>query len=141
MNTKSYGNIGEAVAISEFVKLGLPVYIPFGDNEKADLVVEFNGKLNKIQVKTSLECKNGVVTFDLTSSSNHRGNGRHKYTSKEIDYFFCYSLQRDKSYLIKVTDTPISSINIRYEDTKNRQKQNLHMEKDYLFSNVIYNLL
>ena len=58
MTTKQLGNIGEAKVLAKFVELQVPVYIPFGDNEKADLVAEFNGKLNKIQVKTSEEWVN-----------------------------------------------------------------------------------
>ena len=42
VNTKRYGNIGEAMAISLFVKHGIPIAIPFGDNEKYDLIAEFN---------------------------------------------------------------------------------------------------
>ena len=34
MNTKFIGNVGEAKTLSKFVELGIPVYIPFGDNEK-----------------------------------------------------------------------------------------------------------
>lgn len=55
MTTKQLGNIGEAKVLAKFVELKVPVYIPFGDNEKSDLIAEFNGKLNKIQVKTSEE--------------------------------------------------------------------------------------
>ena len=72
MNTKSIGNIGEAKVLCKFVELGIPVYLSFGDNEKADLIAEFNGKLNKIQVKTSLKAEDGTMKFDLTSSSTHR---------------------------------------------------------------------
>ena len=73
INTKRYGNIGEAMAVSLFVKHGVPIAIPFGDNKKYDLIAEFNGKLNKIQVKTSIsKAENGSVTFDVTSSSQHR---------------------------------------------------------------------
>lgn len=50
----------------------IPVYIPFGDNERADLIAEFNGKLQKIQVKTSEKCEDGKVTFSLVSSTVHR---------------------------------------------------------------------
>lgn len=49
MNSKVIGNIGEAITIAEFVRRGIPVYTSFGENERA----EFNGKLNKIQCKTS----------------------------------------------------------------------------------------
>lgn len=89
MNTKRYGNIGEAVAIGSFVKKGIPVYLPFGDNERADLIAEFGGKLNKIQVKTSVKTDNGTVSFSVVSSTKHRKNGcKHKYTKDEVDYFF-----------------------------------------------------
>lgn len=55
MTTKQLGNIGEALA--KLVSMNVPVYVSFGDNEKADLVAEFNGKLNKLQVKTSENLK------------------------------------------------------------------------------------
>ncbi len=53
MTTKQLGNIGEAKTLAKFVELMIPVYVPFGDNEKSDLIAEFNGRLNRIQVKTS----------------------------------------------------------------------------------------
>lgn len=138
MNTKRYGNIGEAVAVSLFVKHGIPVYLPFGDNEKADLIAEFGGKLNKIQVKTAINSSNGAVVFDLTSSTLHRtGGSKHKYTKSEIDYFFCYNIDRDMAYLIEVPEEPISSIRIRFEPTKNSQSNNVNYENEYLFDSVL----
>ena len=119
MNSKNIGNIGEAKALSKFIELGIPVYIPFGDNEKADLIAEFNGKLNKIQVKTSIKAENGKMIFDLTSSSAHRKNGTtHIYTEEEIDYFVCYNIARDKLFLIHVNDAPNTALTIRYEKPK-----------------------
>ena len=38
----------------------------------------FDKKLNKIQVKTSIKSKNGCSIFDLTSSTAHRTNGERK---------------------------------------------------------------
>lgn len=138
MNTKSIGNIGEAKTIARFVELGIPVYLPFGDNERADLIAEFNGKLNKIQVKTSIKAENGIVKFDLTSSTTHRKNGiKHIYTKNEIDYFACYNLSRDKVYLIQVDNSPNTGLSIRYELTLNRQTKNIRLEKDYLIENVL----
>ena len=74
MNSKAIGNIGEAKVLCKFVELGIPVYIPFGDNEKSDIIADFNGKLNKIQVITSLKAEDGKMVFDLTSSTFHRKN-------------------------------------------------------------------
>lgn len=121
------------MAISSFVKYGIPIYIPFGDNERADLIAEFNGKLNKIQVKTSVSAKDGKVSFDLTSSTMHRRNGvKHKYTKDEIDYFYCYNIEREKGYLIEALDYPISAISIRYLKPKNNQEANINSECNYI---------
>lgn len=138
MNSKRIGNIGEAKVLAKFVEMGIPVYIPFGDDEKADLIAEFNGKLNKIQVKTSIKSKNGCSIFDLTSSTAHRTNGgRRKYSNSEIDYFALYSLDRDKVYLIKAPENPLTGITIRFSDTKSGKKIGVNFESDFLIENVL----
>ena len=50
MISKEKGNIGEAIILAEFVKRGIQVSIPYGDCARYDLIAEFNGKLNKIQI-------------------------------------------------------------------------------------------
>ena len=138
MNTKNIGNIGEAKALCKFVELGISVYIPFGDNEKADLIAEFNRKLNKIQIKTSIKAEDGKMIFDLTSSTVHRKNGtKHIYNNNEIDYFLCYNISRDKIFLIDANEAPNTAITIRYEAPKNSQIQGIKFEKDYLIDNVL----
>lgn len=101
MTTKQIGNVGEAIALAGFVQMQIPVYIPFGDNERADLIAEFNGKLQKIQVKTSEKCEDGKVTFSLVSSTIHRKNGvKHVYTKDEIDYFVLYNIETHMLLLV-----------------------------------------
>lgn len=138
MNTKVIGNVGEAKALCKFVELGIPVYIPFGDNEKSDLIAEFNGKLNRIQVKTSVKAEDGKMIFDLTSSTIHRKNGvKHLYTQDEVDFFVCYNIQRDKIFLVPVTEKTRGSITIRYEAPKNGQTNGINWENDFLLENVL----
>ena len=137
MDTKSIGNIGEAKVLCKFVELGIPVYLPFGDNERSDLIAEFNGKLNRIQVKTSIKAENGKMIFDLTSSTVHRSNGiKHIYTNNEIDYFACYNITRDKIFLIPVTESR-TGITIRYEKPKNNQISGINFEEDFLIENIL----
>ena len=54
------GNLGLGKAIEYFVSNGYTVSIPLNDTQKYDLVVEIDGKLNKISVKTSRQTNNGV---------------------------------------------------------------------------------
>ena len=138
MNSKAIGNIGEAKILSKFAEYGISVYVPFGDNEKSDLIAEFDGKLNKIQVKTSVKAENGKMVFDLTSvKSNSKKYSRHIYTNREIDYFACYNIARDKSFLISVNDAPNTTINIRFEKPKNNQNKGIIDEEQYLMDNVL----
>lgn len=136
MTTKQIGNIGEAATINKFVQLGIPVYIPFGDNEKADIVADFNGKLNKIQIKASnkVDEDKGIVKFDLTSSTKrHTGYNKHKYTNDEIDYFICYSIPRDTIYIVPVEGQ--TEITIRYKMDGGRSQSN--NESDFLLSKFL----
>ena len=72
INTKNIGNIGEVKTICKFVELGIPVYTSFGDNESADMIAEFNGKLQKIQCKTSQKLSEGNIVVGLTT--NYKSN-------------------------------------------------------------------
>ena len=139
MTTKQLGNIGEAKTLSKFVEMGIPVYVPFGDNEKSDLISEFNGKLNKIQVKTSEKIKDSIITFSLVSSTMHRKDGvKHKYTKEEIDYFSLYNLEADMLLLvpIEILDGKCAiSFKLEWSPSKN-QYEALNW-KDFLFENII----
>lgn len=81
MTTKQLGNIGEAKALAKFVELQIPVYIPFGDNEKSDLIADFNGKLNKVQVKTSEEWIDSEKFVISLVSPEIRNDSKRKFHS------------------------------------------------------------
>lgn len=141
MDTKRIGNIGEAKALCKFVSLHIPVYQAFGDNEKSDLVADFNGKLQRIQVKTSEKCSNGKITFSLVSSTLHRKNGiKHKYTKEEIDYFVLYNLETDILLLVPIElvlgRTQIS-FKLQWKPSTN-QYENFNW-KDFEFEQIINN--
>lgn len=138
MNSKRIGNIGEAKVLCKFVELGIPVYVPFGENEASDLVADFNGKLNRIQVKTSIEAKDGSYSVDLRSCKNHKTTPEtHHYTADEIDYFATYNIARDVVCLIPIADAPKSVITLRYEKPNNGQVKGIRFESDYILENII----
>lgn len=142
MTTKQIGNIGEVKTLAKFVELGIPVYLPFGDNERADLIAEFGGKLNRIQVKTSCKAEDGKMIFSLVSSTVHRQNGvKHIYTESEIDYFALYNIERDVVLLISVNEPelPKNSMTIRYTKPKGTNQYKSFMEEDYLLEKIISN--
>lgn len=119
--------------------MNVPVYVSFGDNEKADLVAEFNGKLNKLQVKTSEKFEDGKFIISLKSSTiRNQVNYVHKYDSSEIDYFVVYNLESDTLLLLPIKEfenRASVSFRVPYVVTYNQNKS-LNYE-DYLFEKII----
>ena len=72
MNSKDIGSIGEAKALLKFQKYHVPVSILWGDNQRYDMIAEFNGKLNKIQVKVCNQEQYGSVICTSDSYSLHQ---------------------------------------------------------------------
>lgn len=135
MNTKNIGNIGEAIALQEFVKKGISVYIPFGENEKADLIADFDGKLNKIQVKTSQKIEDGKIIWRITSNCT---SGVHKYTKQEVDYFVLYNIESDLLLIIPfslVEGKTQVTFYVPFKQSTNQHK--LLNYQDYLFDKII----
>jgi PD-(D/E)XK nuclease superfamily protein len=87
INRRRQGDLGEASAIEWFSRLGATVFIPFGHSPDIDLVVELEGRLLRVQVKTTTqfaETPNGhrrrVVSLK-TCGGNQSWTG----IAKEID--------------------------------------------------------
>lgn len=142
MDTKRIGNIGEAKVLAALVEKGIPVYIPFGDNEAADLVAEINGKLCKIQVKTCSSLKdNGSYNVDLRRNKNPwsaAANDDHSnYTKDEIDYFATYNTITQNICLFDLTTFQQSSVTLRIEKPLNNISKGIRYEDDYLLDKVL----
>jgi hypothetical protein len=87
INRRQQGDLGEASAIEWFSRLGATVFIPFGHSPDVDLVVELEGWLLRVQVKTSTQF---VETPDghsrrVVSLKTCGGNQTWTGVAKEID--------------------------------------------------------
>lgn len=139
MNSKDKGNIGESLALSEFVKRNITVSIPFGDNARYDLIAEFNGKLNKIQVKYCNQkiSESNSISCPCSSSLNHTTNKIHTTYENEIDYFVFYLAEWDKILLVPIQDIGNKkSIAFRLDKPKNNQG-NYNLVENYTFDKIL----
>ena len=74
MDSKQKGNITELEVLTYITKLGYQVSIPFGDRERYDQIWDINGKLLKIQVKTSrLSDDSSYIIFSCRSNTRIQG--------------------------------------------------------------------
>lgn len=137
MNTKHKGEISEAVIISEFLKAGITVSQTFGDNQSYDLIVDINGHLNRVQVKTG-RLRKGTIIWNTISSHNTFIEKKFCRLSKsykgKIDFFAVYCPDTNGCYLVPIESTTDSAGSLRLEQTKNKQVKGIKWAKDYILS-------
>jgi hypothetical protein len=135
MNGKNIGDIGELVVLTEFVKRGIPVFIPYGENNKIDLIAICDGKPQRIQVKTSGSIESNNTYIISLKNSSLRSNGSSVVTlctEEDVDFFALYCLDRPEPLLFSYEELKNkSSITIRFDDVF--YSTSIY-EKDYVFS-------
>ena len=139
INSKDKGNIGEAIILGEFVKRNIQVSIPFGDNARYDLIADFNGKLNKIQVKYCNQkvTENDSIICPCASSYNHTTNKHLSSYKEDVDYMAFYLADWGCSLLvpIQVIGTR-KSITFRKTPPSNNQS-NINLIEDFFFDKTL----
>ena len=134
MNSKMKGQISEARALYEFQKYGIPVCVPWGDNERYDLIAEFDGKFNRIQVKTCNEEENGAIVCYARSSTNHTTNRNLTTYENEVDYFVFVNQTRDWVALVPMEEIGKNkAIRLRDVPPSNGQTKGIRYFEDFLF--------
>lgn len=139
MNSKDKGNIGEGIILAEFIKRNIPVAIPFGDNMRYDLIAEFNGKLNKIQIKyCNRLSENNSICCPCASSTNHTTNKHYTTYENDVDYMAFYLKEWDKSLLVPMNIIGTKkTITFRQDKSKNNQITGINLVEDYLFDKTL----
>jgi len=113
-NSKKQGDVGIGIAIGWFVANGYTVSIPLTDSQDYDLVVETDGVLKKVQVKTSTyQAYSGVYSVELrTKGGNRTGTGRTKsFAQCTSDLLFILTGDGCK-YLIPTENCPKSIVSL-----------------------------
>lgn len=135
MISKQKGDIGETRVIYEFTKRGIQVSIPFGDSARYDLIAEFNGRLNKIQVKYCAQLNaNNSILCPCCSSTNHTTNKHLSTYESDVDYFAFYLEPFDECVLVPVSFVGNKkSITFRKDAAKNNQNTNINLIENFSF--------
>ena len=135
MNSKAKGQLSEARVLYEFQKYNIPVCLPWGDNERYDMVAEFDGKFNRIQVKTANEEENGAICCWARSSTNHATNKQLSSYDGEVDYFVFVNQTRDWLALVPIEDLAgKKSMRLRIIPPANGQTKGIRYFEDYSFA-------
>ena len=135
LNTVSIGDLGESYAIMKFTQVQAIVSKPLTNNARYDLIIEYNGKLYRTQVKTTSEIKDGKMEFATKTTNYFKGNWKsNPYTHDEIDLFFLYCIENNWCGLyIPEEETIPQNLTIRLEPSKNNQRVGIRLAEGYSF--------
>ena len=130
------GDVNELQCILDFQKRGYYCSIPFSGSCRYDIIVDINGKLLRIQCKSStFHEEDGTLRISTTrSTTNTKETIRYTYSKDEIDYFLTYF--NKQCYLIPVEECG-SDKRLRLLPTRSGQTRGISWAKDYELEEVI----
>ena len=101
-NPKRMGEVSQAAFLLKARTLGFGVAVPWGDSEKCDFIVWAGqgGRLLRVQVKATGRLYRGG--YDVQPVYSTRGEGKKRYTAKEIDVLAAHVQTKDVWYLLPV---------------------------------------
>jgi len=128
MLPKQKGEITEAIILAKFIERGEVVLLPWGDNQRFDMVLYRNNKFIRIQCKTG-KIVNGTIRCNAKSTN---WNTLEHYDYKgQIEFFAIYCPDNKKCYMISVDDVGISQISLRIDIPKHGNQYSFKWAKDY----------
>lgn len=110
INSKKSGDQSAAIALAMLVESGYAVSIPWGDNQRYDLVAERNGVFWRIQCKTGWMEKTGYGYFRCNTSNKSTSNGKivRKHYRGQIECFLVWFPPHRIMYCLPVNEVPIT---------------------------------
>ena len=137
MDTRVKGELTELKCQLFCLEKGYVISKPILDNARYDMVVDYNGKFYRIQIKTSRWMSEEHEGFVFNCKSQHSvagGNKIMKYSPDEIDFFMT---EFENEYYLIPCDKARSEMKLRFKPTKNNQDNRAFFAKDYKFEEVI----
>lgn len=114
-NSKRQGDETESKVIHELIARGYSVSVPFGDNDKYDLIVDIDGQLYRIQCKTAWQNKQETIRFNTHTQTTNQGEYFEETYHGEIDAFVVRYPETEQLYWIDVTDATGQKMELRFE--------------------------
>lgn len=123
MDTKLKGDIAEQSCILLALQKEWGVLRPIGDRLPYDLVLDINGVLVKIQVKTAWRRKNAFYVDTRRTQTNRRFMKRSRYAPCDFDFAAVYLPEQNVFYVIPVGTFAKYGSEITLEVSRSRQRK------------------
>jgi hypothetical protein len=124
------GTRTEATILSELLRRGYQVLLPFGQNQRYDLVLDAEGSFLRVQCKTG-RLRNGCIEFSARSVRvNTKGTVIRDYKD-QVELFMVHCSETDGIYAIPVDEATRSHCTLRIDPTVNGQDKGVRWARDY----------
>ena len=140
LNTHFQGKITEMKVATAFLEKGYQVNQPLVSCSRYDFIVDINGKLIRLQVKSSQSKENNSY-IEFATSSSHTNTSttiNHSYNNQEIDYFATY--YENQCYVISVDECGNRMQRLRIIPPKNGNQRGSKFLKDYTLDKFLETL-
>ena len=114
-NTKDKGDETEARIIHELIAHGYSVSIPFGDNDKYDIVVDDDGELYRVQCKTAWTNKDDTMRFNTHSQTTKEGKYHENVYHGEVDSFLVRYPKNERMHWIDIDEATEQKMELRFD--------------------------
>ena len=119
----------EAVILALLIQRGDTVSLPFGNNQRYDMIVDRGGGLIRAQCKTG-RLRNGVVVFSTSSCNGF--TGEHRDYKGQADVFLVWCPQLNTVYEVPVSSCGKQQVSLRTTRARNGQSTYIRRAADYL---------
>jgi hypothetical protein len=124
------GQRTEAAILSELVRRGYSVLLPFGVNQRYDLMLDLGERLVRAQCKTGRR-RGGCIEFSTVSvRSNTKGWSTRNYVG-EADLFLVSWPENGRIYAVPVGEAHGTRFYLRVEPPANGQRHGVRFARDY----------
>jgi hypothetical protein len=124
------GQRTEAAILSELVRRGYSVLLPFGTNQRYDLVLDFGRQYIRAQCKTG-RLRNGTIEFNTSSVQCNMNRALSRTYDGGADVFLVSCPEVDAVYCVPIADAPRSHMYLRLDRTLNKQRNGIRWASDY----------
>ena len=123
------GRKTEAIILSELVKAGMTVALPWGGAHRYDFLVDWAGSLFRVQCKTA-HVQDGAVR--IRAKSYTHGKGNRPYLPDEVDVFVVWCPETEKVYwLLPEILGDKGNLALRVTPSKNNQVEGIRWAETY----------
>jgi hypothetical protein len=120
----------EAAILAELVQRGYQVLVPFGVNQRYDLVLDIEGEFVRAQCKTG-RLRDGVIRFHTCSVRSNTHRTFYRDYSGDADVFLVYCRETSHIYAVPVAEIGPSIGFLRVDPPQNGQEAGIRWARDY----------